>query len=140
MASGMSLRDIFSRRAKPQGALILPRSVRNHGVMNWPKCVKCMRALDAYGVEDENDKHIIVWGKCAGVKIDPASGNILAGHERVHPPLKSSITLVKTPGWSENRFTDIISRMAFFADDAISEGREFTQDLSAEGVRKKHTV
>jgi hypothetical protein len=99
-----------------------------------------MRALDAYGIEKDNAYEFEVWGRCGGVRLDPRTGMAVHGAPRVHPEMKSSLTVVKGPGWSENRLTDIISRLAFFAPDAASEGREFTQDISAEGVRKKYTV
>lgn len=108
--------------------------------MNWPKCAICGRALDAYGLEAENATHVEIWGRCSGIRLDPDSGRAVHGSERIHPEMKSSLTVVKGPGWSENRATDIISRLAFFAPDAASEGREFTQDVTQEGVRKKWTV
>lgn len=132
--------SFFSRFSRPRGGLILPRSVARRGQLNWPKCALCMRALDAYGIESETSAHIEVWGRCDGVRHDPDSGLSVYGSPRIHPELKSSMTIVKGPTWSVNTSADIIARLAFFAPDTVSEGREMTQDLSAEGVRKKHTV
>lgn len=110
------------------------------GTANWPKCAKCMRAVDAYGLENDTAASIEVWARCDGIAIDPRSGDAVAGKVRVHAPLKSSTVITKGIGWSGQRFTDIIRRLAFFADDAMSEGREFTQTLTAQGIRKRHTV
>jgi len=51
--------------------------------------------------------------------------------------MKSSLTIRKGAGWSTNRFTDIVSRLAFFAPDTLSEGRAFQQDTSPTGVESK---
>jgi len=99
-----------------------------------------MRAVDAYGLENETDSGIEIWARCDGVAIDPSSGVQIHGSPRVHETMKSSIFLNKGRGWSRNRLTDIISRLAFFAPDAASEGREFTQNLSADGLKKRDTV
>ena len=130
----------FSRFSKPRGGLILPRGVARQAQLNWPKCCLCGRALDAYGIEGENSESIEIWGRCDGVRHDPDTGRAVHGSERNHPVLKSSMTIVKGPTWSPNTAADLISRLAFFAPDAASEGREVTQTLDAEGVRKKWTV
>lgn len=132
-------RKIF-RRGAPQGGLLLPRSTARHGLMNWPKCAICMRAVDAYRLVRDTDTEVEIEARCDGVRIDPSSGLAVHGSAMMHPSMKSSITINKGAGWSANRFTDIVSRLAFFAPDAASEGREFTQDTSASGVHKKPTV
>lgn len=99
-----------------------------------------MRALDAYGIENETDHHIEIWGRCGGMRLDPDTGTAVHGATPLHPEMKSSMTIVKGPTWSPNTAADIVSRLAFFAGDAESEGREFTQELSQEGIRKKWTV
>jgi hypothetical protein len=129
----------LSRRAPP-GGLILPRSVANRGVSNWPKCARCGRDVDAYGLENETDHHIEVWARCDGILRDPRTGDAVWEMTRMHEPMKTSVTVNKGSGWSHNRLTDIISRLAFFAPTEVSEGREFYQGISGEGVRKRHTV
>ena len=135
----MSFMRRLSRRAPPSG-LILPREVAARGVANWPKCALCMRGVDAYGLENETDSMIEIWARCDGVAIDPSTGVQIHGSPRVHEVKKSSVFIKKGPGWSGNRLTDIISRLAFFAPGAASEGREFTQNLSADGLKKRDTV
>lgn len=132
--------SFFSRFMKPRGGLILPRSVVRQSQLNWPRCALCMRALDAYGIEGENSTSIEIWGRCDGIRRDPDTGRAQHGAPRVHEPLKSSMTIVKGPTWSPNTASDLISRLAFFAPDAASEGREVVQTLDASGVRKKWTV
>jgi hypothetical protein len=99
-----------------------------------------MRALDAYGIEEETDHYIEVWGRCDGQRLDPRTGLAVFGAPRVHEPRKTSMTVAKGIGYSPNRFADIVSRLAFFAPDATSVGREVTQDISAEGVKKRDVV
>lgn len=134
----MSFFRKVARRFAPQGGLILPRSVTRQGSSNWPKCAICMQAVDAYGLETDTPTQVEIWARCNGQAVDPATGAPI--ESRVHPPLQSSMTVNKGPDWSPNRFSDIVSRLAFFAPDALSEGRDFYQDISGEGVRKKHTV
>ena len=132
-------RRIF-RRSRPQGGILIPREMADRGTVNWPKCAKCMRAVDAYGIENETEHLLELWCKCSGSVLDPTTGQRVFGTPTMHEPRKSSFTIVKTTGWSDNRFTDIVRRIAMFSDDGQSEGREFTQTLTQEGVRKKDTV
>lgn len=117
----------------PAGALLLPRAVADRGTMNWPKCALCMRAVDAHGIANENAASIEIWARCDGVRIDPKTGKTVGFAPRVHPPMKSSVTLLKGSGWSPQRFTDILRRQAFFAPAGEGE-RKFQQTLTAKGV------
>jgi hypothetical protein len=135
------------RKVAPPGALILPRQVadRDRGAALWPKCARCRRAVDAYGVMNENASSIEIWARCDGVRIDPKSGGSLwdlvrgrpSASLREHPPLKSSSHILKGPGWSVNRFADIVSRLSFFSPDG---DRQFTQNLTPEGVARRWTA
>jgi len=97
-----------------------------------------MRAVDAYGLENDTDRKIEVWARCDGILRDPTTGQQVHGAERQHEPMKSSVTIVKNVGWSLQRLTDIIARTAFFAPSEVSEGREFAQTLDMNGVRNAH--
>jgi len=132
-------RRVF-RRSKPQGGILVPREMADRGTVNWPKCAKCMRAVDAYGIENETEQLLEIWCKCGGEVLDPTTGQRAFGAPTIHEPRKSSFIIKKTVGWSENRFTDIVRRIAMFSDSGESEGREFTQTLTQEGVRKRDTV
>lgn len=118
----------------PRGSLLMPRPLADRGVANWPKCALCLRAVDRYGIENETPKHIEIWAECTGVRIDPATGRGLFGAAKKHDTLRSSVTIAKTMGWSENRFTDILRRLAFFAPEGE---RKWVQDLTARAVRPK---
>lgn len=117
---------------KPRGSLLLPRQVADHGQANWPKCALCLRAVDAYGLENDTPAKVEIWARCTGVRIDPRTGGALAGAPRVHDTMQSSVTIRKGPGWSENRQLDTIRRMAFFARDGE---RGWAQTLTPEGVK-----
>lgn len=123
------------RRGSPAGSRILSRKQEEkNALMNWPKCALCNRSVDAYGLENDTPRAIEIWARCDGIEIDPGSGLQVHGGVRVHPQMKSSVTIEKKAGWSPNRLTDIVARLAFFAPD---EGRHFEQDTSADGVTAK---
>lgn len=103
------------------GAIILPRRVADHGQMNWPKCAACGRQVDAYGIENESAGSIEVWARCNG----------MTQGRRVHPERRDSTHILKGPGWSPNRFTDIVRKLAFF--HPLGD-RQFRQDLTMRGV------
>src|ERR1700690_4191485 len=87
------------------GSILLPRRVAdNVGQLNWPKCAACARQCDAYGIENETPSMIEIWARCNGVT---------HGH-RVHELKRDSVVIMKGIGWSPNRFTEIIRRLAFF--------------------------
>jgi threonine synthase len=90
-----------------------------------------MRAVDAYGLENETDSKIELWARCDGVRIDPSTGTVVHGAPKVHETRKDSMVIMKTPDWSQNRLADIISRSAFFAPDG---DRKWEQDFTADGV------
>jgi hypothetical protein len=69
---------------------------------------------------------------CYGVRLDPQTGQQVHGSPKVHETRKDSVTVRKGPGWSDQRLTDIISRLAFF--DPQGE-RDWQQTLSADGAR-----
>ena len=94
-----------------------------------------MRAVDAYGIEYEDEKRIEIWAECGGLRQDPKTGNAVFGAERQHEKMKGSITIKKGPGWSPNRFRQIIAEQAFFPVDGGD--REWTQDISPDGVGKR---
>ena len=120
-------------RSRPAGGIILPRAIADHGQVNWPKCARCMRAVDAYGIENETPGSIEIWAECRGVRIDPKTGQSVWGG-KTHPTMRSSMWLMKGPGWSPNRFTDIVRRLAFFH----AEGdRQFLQTLTQDGIAKR---
>ena len=124
---------LFTRfRSNPGSALVVPRA--QAGTSNWPKCTRCKRAVDAYGIENETDRYVEIWARCDGIYRDPRSGQAVHGHGRKHESMKSSVRIGKGPGWSNQRFTDIVSRMAFFAPDG---DRDFRQTLTHEGVGKR---
>lgn len=125
----------FPRKTNPGGAIVLPRAVAAKGVMLWPKCARCGRAVDAYGIENETDGSIEVWARCGGTRIDPSSGLAVFGFSaKNHPTMKSSTVILKGPGWSPQRFTDIVSRLSFFAPEG---DRQFRQDVTPEGVARR---
>lgn len=107
---------------------------------SWPYCHRCGRSVDAYGLENDTPHAIELWARCSGVMLDPETGGQVFGTPRRHEEMKSSVTIIKGAGWSDNRLRDIIARTGFFAPTEVSEGREFRQDLSSEGVAKKATV
>lgn len=115
------------------GALLLPRKVADHGTASWPKCAICLRNVDAYGIENETDASIEIWARCDGVRIDPKTGKTIGFAVRMHEPMKSSVTILKGPGWSPQRFTDIVRRQAFFAPAGEGE-RRVMQTITAQGV------
>lgn len=119
----------LARRNAPQGSVILPRQQAG-GVTNWPKCMLCKVPVSAYGLENDTDYEVEIWARCDGLQQSIVTGE----WHQVHPMLKSSCTIIKKAGWSPNRLTDIVARLAFFAPDSLSEGRDFEQNLSAEGV------
>lgn len=127
----MSFMRKLARRAAPQGSVILPRQVAG-GATNWPKCMLCKVPVSAYGMENDTDYEVEIWARCDGLQQSVVTGEWV----QVHPMMKSSCTIEKRAGWSANRMTDIIPRLAFFAPDSLSEGRDFVQELSAEGVSK----
>jgi hypothetical protein len=91
-----------------------------------------MRSVDAYGYENETDAAIEVWAVCNGVRIDPQSGSAVHGAPKVHETKKDSVVIRKGPGWSHQRLTDLLERLAFF--DPQGE-RDWKQDLSFEGAK-----
>jgi hypothetical protein len=99
-----------------------------------------MRTVDAYGLENDTPRALEIWARCDGVLKDPNSGDAVFGAVRVHEPLKSSVVISKGIGWSDNRLTDIVRGLAFFAPTEVSEGREFQQTISRDGVKKRDTV
>jgi hypothetical protein len=115
------------------GSLLLPRS--RAGQINWPRCARCRRIVDAYGIENETDGHIEIWARCDGLLMDPATGLAMPFVPRVHPPMKGSVVILKGAGWSPNRLTDIASRQAFFAPDGGD--RQWRQDLTPDGVGRR---
>ena len=128
--------SIFGKaKLNPGNAIVLPRQVARKGEMLWPKCRICGRAVDAYGIERESDASIEVWARCGGTRLDPSSGRAVWGFAaKNHPPMKSSTTILKGPGWSPQRFADIVSRLAFFGPEG---DREFRQDLTREGIARR---
>lgn len=126
---------ILFGRKQPPGALILPRKEadRDVGAALWPKCARCRRAVDAHGVMNENSSSIEIWARCDGIRVDPKTGQAVWPFGRVHPRMTSSTHILKGPGWSVNRFSDIVSRLSFFSPDG---DRQFTQNLTPEGVAR----
>lgn len=122
-----------SRKLSVPGAVLLPR--KQAGAINWPRCARCRRIVDAYGKENETPGHVEIWASCSGILQDPKTGQAVFGTYRKHPPMKGSILLLKGPGWSDQRFTDAVARMSFFAEDGGT--REWRQDVSADGVGKR---
>ena len=122
-------RPFFFRKEVP-GSLLLPR--HKAGQINWPRCARCKRIVDAYGVENESDTHVEIWAKCSGIAQDPDTGLSLPFATRKHHEMKSSVVIMKGPGWSAQRLTDIISRQAFFAIDG---DRAWAQNLTREGLK-----
>lgn len=115
------------------GSLLLPR--QRAGGLNWPRCARCARVVDAYGIETETAGSIEIWARCDGILRDPKTGLAVGLAARLHYPMKGSVTILKGPGWSRQRFTDIVSRQAFFALDGGD--RQWRQDLTPEGVGKR---
>lgn len=117
------------------GALLLPRETadRDIGAASWPKCARCRRAVDAYGIANETDAQIEIWARCDGIRRDPKTGQAVWPETRQHYEMKSSVWILKGPGWSPHRFTDIVRRTSFFSPDG---DRQFTQNLTADGVAK----
>lgn len=116
------------------GSLLLPRKLaRKSGGASWPKCMRCRRSVDAYGIQNETDAMVEVWARCDGILLDPKTGTAVWPEQRRHPSMKSSVWIMKGPGWSPNRFVDIVSRQAFFSPDG---DRQFKQDLTPSGVSK----
>lgn len=120
------------RKLAVPGSLLLPR--KQAGNINWPRCARCRRIVDAYGIENETAGHIEIWARCDGIFRDPDTDLALPFQPRVHPQMKGSVTIMKGPGWTPQRFTDIIARQAFFAPDG---DRQWRQDLTAEGIGKR---
>jgi len=123
----------FSRKLAVPGSVLLPR--KQTGALNWPRCARCRRIVDAYGMENETDASVELWARCDGILQDPKTGLALWPAQRVHPSMKGSITILKGPGWSHQRFTDIVARQAFFAVDGGD--RQWRSDLTIEGVGKR---
>jgi len=122
----------FTKWAR-SGSLIVPRGqeMRRTGQINWPRCGICDRIVDAYGLEEDCDAYIELWGECSGQLIDPKTGTPVHGAPRKHERMRSSFRVIKGPGWTANRLTDIVRRTTLFA----AEGeREFKQTLTSEGV------
>lgn len=120
---------------RPLGSLLLPRSKQaNVGSQNWPKCALCKRSVDAYGIENETDARIEIWIRCDGVYRDPKTGLAVGLAARVHEPRKTSVTLFKGPGWSANRFTDLVSRTVVFHPEGL---RQWLQTITREGARPR---
>jgi hypothetical protein len=127
---------IFGRhKMQGGGALLLPRETadRDIGAASWPKCARCRRAVDAYGIQNENSTSIEIWAECRGIRLDPATGTAVWPEQRIHYPMKSSVWILKGPGWSPQRFTDIVRRQAFFSPDG---DRQYTQTLTPDGVKR----
>jgi hypothetical protein len=105
------------------GSILLPRHVadRDRGEANWPKCIRCRRAVDAYGIENETASHIELWARCDGIARDPQTGAAIHGAEKRHGTLRDSIYIEKGDAWTPARFTDIVRRQAFFAPDGDRE-------------------
>lgn len=106
------------------GAIYLPRRVADHGQMNWPKCARCMRQVDAYGIENETTGHIEIWARCNGI----------THGKRVHPVIRDSVYIFKGPGWSVNRFTEIVRRQAFFHPEG---DRKWLQGIHKDSVSSR---
>lgn len=123
----------FSRKLSVPGSLLLPRS--QAGNLNWPRCARCRRVVDAYGIANENSGSIEIWARCDGILRDPKTDQAVGFALRRHPEMKGSVTILKGPGWSPNRFADIVSRQAFFAEDGGT--REWRQSLTPEGIGKR---
>ena len=122
---------LFLNRRVP-GAILLPR--HRAGQLNWPRCAICHRVVDAYGIENETEASIEIWAECTGMLLDPATGRAVAFSIPKHPKKKGSIVLLKGPGFSANRLTDIIARQAFFSPEGE---RQWAQNLSADGAGKR---
>lgn len=123
----------FARKTNVPGAVLLPR--KQTGAINWPRCARCRRIVDAYGIANENSGSIEIWARCTGILQDPRTGQAVHLAARIHPVMQGSVTILKGPGWSPARFTDIVARQAFFAVDGGA--REWRQDTTAEGVGKR---
>lgn len=123
----------FSRKLAVPGSILLPR--KQAGQLNWPRCARCRRIVDAYGIANENGGSIEIWAQCTGVLQDPATGLAMPFQPRRHPPMKGSVVILKGPGWSPQRFTDIVARQAFF--DETGGDRQWRQDITPEGVGKR---
>jgi hypothetical protein len=94
----------------------------------------CKVPVSAYGLENDTDYEVEIWARCDGLQQSVVTGEWV----QVHQTMKSSCTIIKKVGWSGNRLTDIVARLAFFAPDALSEGRDFEQTLTPEGVDKSN--
>ena len=124
----------LGKKINPRGALVLPRHAAGH--LNWPRCFICKRIVDAYGIENETDASIEIWGECTGVLQDPKTGQSVGFAPKRHEKMRSSVVILKGPGWSPQRLTDIIARQAFFAPPGEGD-RQFLQTLTPDGVGKR---
>ena len=115
------------------GSLVIPRHLEHKrtGQINWPRCAICNRIVDSYGLEENCELYVELWGECSGQLLDPQTGMPVANAPRRHDRIRSSFRIVKGPGWSPNRLTDIVRRTTLFALDGE---RDFKQDVTAEGV------
>jgi hypothetical protein len=115
------------------GALVIPRYAEHKrtGQINWPRCAICKRIVDSYGLEEDCEQYVELWGECSGLLLDPKTGTPVHGASRKHERMRSSFRITKGPGWSSNRLTDIVRRTELFALDGE---RDFAQRLTIEGV------
>ena len=118
----------------PRGASLITRAMADHGTINWPKCALCMKSVDAYGIENETPFSIEIWARCDGFRIDPQTGQAVTLGVRRHAEMKSSATIMKKPGYTNQRLTDIIRRLAFFDPQG---DRQFNQTITPGGVEKR---
>jgi hypothetical protein len=89
---------IFGRhKMQGGGALLLPRETadRDIGAASWPKCARCRRAVDAYGIQNENSTSIEIWAECRGIRLDPARQGRVA---RATHPLPNEEQRLDTQG------------------------------------------
>ena len=115
------------RRSQCLGALLLPRHVADAASASWPKCARCLRNVDAYGIENETRKQLEIWARCDGVRKDPMTGRAVDGAPRVHEPRKGGVIIHKGPQWSEQSMTDVLRRLAFFPPDGEDASRDLVQ-------------
>lgn len=104
----------------PRGAKVVSRALadRDRGEANWPKCMICRRAVDAYGISNETEKMVEVWVRCDGIRRDPNTGAAVHGAPYMHGALWDGVQIPKTVDWTHNRFVDAVRRLGFFDVDA----------------------
>lgn len=103
------------------GAILLKERAR--GQINWPACSRCLRIVDAYGIEEETEKYIEVWARC-----DQHRG-------------RDVVRIQKHLGWGPNTLSSIIRFVGFFArtgglkrwDGRLNDFSEDPRDAILEG-------